>query len=272
MDVWQTAEIMTKQMFITRQTEDSYCTVQCVEWHIRHSPQLWQHMKPLLCCFSKEERQSNMEFQFRDVMTLSCSTGCLIKTTELRSLNGCLIKTLAIFAMRGQDTMETIAPGQAGSQMCVRLRKLFVFPQCNSCIVCNILCRSFFLPSFVVSHGLMIVFLPSRCCRRPTRQTMTSSTPSWPEVIQCQTHLSGLPLQVIVGSVRTLRPTRWTVLSVLRALLRMLTFFLPGQKPRQPWRPTPVLISVSQQQKPNTLVHCMGLKYIFVLTKILFIR
>lgn len=67
-------------------------------------------------------------------MTLSCSTGCLIKTTELRSLNGCLIKTLAISAMRGQDTMETIAPGQASSQMCVRLRKLFVFPQCNSCL------------------------------------------------------------------------------------------------------------------------------------------
>lgn len=75
-----------------------------------------------------------MEFQFRDVMTLSCSTGCLIKTTELRSSNGCLIKTLAISAMRGQDTMETIAPGQASSQMCVRLRKLFVFPQCNSCL------------------------------------------------------------------------------------------------------------------------------------------
>lgn len=88
--------------------------------------------------------------------TPTCSTGCLIKTTEGRSWNGYLIRTLAASATRRRDTMETITPGYLRSKTCVSLKRKD---------------QSYRLPK--VFHLLKIhcshfpsCFSPPSCCRR----------------------------------------------------------------------------------------------------------
>lgn len=67
---------------------------------------------------------------------------------------------------------------------------------------------------------------------------MTSSTPCWEEATLCQVRLSGLLLTATVGSVRTLRRTRWTALSDPRVPPGIISISAWGHKAKQPWRPT----------------------------------
>lgn len=81
------------------------------------------------------------------------------------------------------------------------------------------------------------IFPPSRCCRRPTRQTATSSTPSWLEENLYRARLCGPRLPATVGSVRIPHQTRETVRSVPKVPKDMLSTMLHSHQQRQAPKP-----------------------------------
>lgn len=81
------------------------------------------------------------------------------------------------------------------------------------------------------------IFPPSRCCRRPTKKTVTSSTLSWLEAILYLALLCGPRLPATVGSVRIPHQTRETVLSVPRALKDILNILPQGHQQKQAPKP-----------------------------------
>lgn len=194
---------------------------------------------------------------------------------------GCLIKMMGFSVMRKQDAMATITPGQSRTQMCVRLWDLQCHSYMRQIAVCfaSVLYSSFLTCSVglclflkdcpvsrhvVISDRIMIAlrgFSSSRCCSPPNRQTMTSSTPSWVEVILCQARLSGPLLPVTVGSVKTLPQTRWTALSAPRAPLGTPSISARDHKPRQNSKPMSPLTSVSHKYLHHFLFLYNGTLY-----------